>query len=95
MLPEMLVPCVKKDILVFTQRIMRKTINPCVYPEYRIYYSTCFSAEGHTGVVRCLQADSWRIVSAADDKTLKVGYPDFFVKLDFEIAVDQQTMARD
>ena len=30
------------------------------------------SAEGHTGVVRCLQADTWRIVSAADDKTLKV-----------------------
>lgn len=24
------------------------------------------------GVIRCLQADSWRIVSASDDKTLKV-----------------------
>ncbi|KAJ8302090.1 hypothetical protein KUTeg_021077 [Tegillarca granosa] len=30
------------------------------------------AAEGHTGVVRCLQADSWRLVSAADDKTIKV-----------------------
>ena len=29
-------------------------------------------SEGHTGVVRHLQADSWKIVSAADDKTLKV-----------------------
>uniref|UniRef100_A0A1I7XSN9 WD_REPEATS_REGION domain-containing protein n=1 Tax=Heterorhabditis bacteriophora TaxID=37862 RepID=A0A1I7XSN9_HETBA len=29
-------------------------------------------AEGHTGVVRCLQADIWRIVSAADDRTIKV-----------------------
>ena len=28
--------------------------------------------EGHTGVVRHLQADCWKIVSAADDKTLKV-----------------------
>ena len=25
-----------------------------------------------TGVVRCLVADRWRIVSASDDKTLKV-----------------------
>ena len=33
------------------------------------------SAEGHTGVVRCLQADTWRIVSAADDKTIKVNSP--------------------
>ena len=30
------------------------------------------AAEGHTGVVRCLQADNWRLVSAADDKTIKV-----------------------
>ena len=30
------------------------------------------SSEGHTGVIRCLQADSWRIVSSSDDKTLKV-----------------------
>lgn len=29
-------------------------------------------SEGHTGVVRCLQVDSWRIVSAADDRTIKV-----------------------
>jgi len=30
------------------------------------------TSEGHTGVIRCLQADSWRIVSSSDDKTLKV-----------------------
>jgi len=30
------------------------------------------SSEGHTGVIRCLQADEWRIISAADDKTIKV-----------------------
>jgi len=30
------------------------------------------SNEGHTGVVRCLQADEWRILSAADDKMIKV-----------------------
>ncbi|XP_014676127.1 PREDICTED: F-box/WD repeat-containing protein pof1-like [Priapulus caudatus] len=29
-------------------------------------------SKGHTGVVRCLQADSWRILSAADDRTIKV-----------------------
>ncbi|EEC18260.1 transducin beta chain, putative [Ixodes scapularis] len=29
-------------------------------------------SEGHTGVVRCLQADRWRIVSAGDDRALKV-----------------------
>lgn len=29
-------------------------------------------SEGHTGVVRCLQADQWRIVSAGDDRALKV-----------------------
>ncbi|EDO39072.1 predicted protein, partial [Nematostella vectensis] len=29
-------------------------------------------SEGHTGVIRCLQSDSWRIVSAGDDKTLKM-----------------------
>ena len=28
--------------------------------------------EGHTGVIRCLQADDWRILSAADDKMIKV-----------------------
>lgn len=51
-------------------------------------------SEGHTGVVRLLkcylylyvqflcrhlQADSWKIVSAADDKTLKVGVHKDFV----------------
>ena len=30
------------------------------------------SNEGHTGVIRCLQADHWRILSAADDKVIKV-----------------------
>jgi len=30
------------------------------------------SSEGHTGVIRDLQADDWRIISAADDKTIKV-----------------------
>ena len=30
------------------------------------------SNEGHTGVIRCLQADDWRILSAADDKMIKV-----------------------
>ncbi|XP_037774868.1 WD repeat-containing protein 5B-like [Penaeus monodon] len=30
------------------------------------------SSEGHTGVIRCLAADPWRIVSASDDKTIKV-----------------------
>jgi len=30
------------------------------------------SSEGHTGVIRHLQADDWRIISAADDKTIKV-----------------------
>jgi len=30
------------------------------------------SGEGHTGVVRCLQTDGSRILSAADDKTIKV-----------------------
>jgi len=30
------------------------------------------SGEGHTGVIRCLQADEWRILSAADDKMIKV-----------------------
>lgn len=31
-------------------------------------------SEGHTGVVRCLQVDAWRIVSAADDRTVKVHF---------------------
>ena len=30
------------------------------------------TSEGHTGVIRCLQADTWRIVSSSDDKTIKV-----------------------
>ena len=30
------------------------------------------NSEGHTGVIRCLQADDWRILSAADDKMIKV-----------------------
>ena len=30
------------------------------------------SSEGHRGVIRHLQADNWKIVSAADDRTLKV-----------------------
>lgn len=30
------------------------------------------SKEGHRGVIRTLQADSWRVVSGADDKTIKV-----------------------
>ena len=30
-------------------------------------------SEGHTGVIRHLQANHWKMVSAADDKTLKVG----------------------
>lgn len=38
-------------------------------------------SEGHTGVVRCLQVDSWRIVSAADDRTIKVCFLFFSDKL--------------
>ncbi|CAF3358346.1 unnamed protein product [Rotaria socialis] len=30
------------------------------------------SKEGHRGVIRTLKADSWRVVSGADDKTIKV-----------------------
>ena len=30
------------------------------------------SKEGHRGVIRALKADSWRVVSGADDKTIKV-----------------------
>ena len=30
------------------------------------------SCRPSTGVIRCLQADRWRIVSASDDKTIKV-----------------------
>jgi len=30
------------------------------------------TSEGHTGVIRCLQANAWRMVSASDDRTLKV-----------------------
>lgn len=33
------------------------------------------SKEGHRGVIRTLQADSWRVVSGADDKTIKVRQP--------------------
>lgn len=29
-------------------------------------------SEGHKGVVRNIQADHWRVVSASDDKTVKV-----------------------
>eukprot|EP00048_Salpingoeca_helianthica_P014498 m.221972 g.221972 ORF g.221972 m.221972 type:complete len:691 (+) comp15930_c0_seq1:110-2182(+) len=29
-------------------------------------------SEGHTGVIRQLQADQWRVVTASDDKTVKV-----------------------
>ncbi|KHJ91885.1 WD domain, G-beta repeat protein [Oesophagostomum dentatum] len=38
-------------------------------------------AEGHTGVVRCLQVDTWRIVSAADDRTIKVWNVDSLQRL--------------
>lgn len=30
------------------------------------------SSEGHTGVIRCLQADEWKNHLIADDKTIKV-----------------------
>lgn len=29
-------------------------------------------SEGHTGVIRCLQADRWRLVSGSDDKCVKI-----------------------
>eukprot|EP00054_Salpingoeca_dolichothecata_P014621 m.82899 g.82899 ORF g.82899 m.82899 type:complete len:830 (-) comp21086_c0_seq1:117-2606(-) len=29
-------------------------------------------SEGHTGVIRQIQADKWRVISASDDKTIKV-----------------------
>ena len=32
------------------------------------------SKEGHRGVIRALKADSWRVVSGADDKTIKVSH---------------------
>lgn len=39
--------------------------------------------EGHTGVVRNLQVDAWRIVSAADDRTVKVNLFILFIYLIF------------
>ena len=39
------------------------------------------SKEGHRGVIRTLQADSWRVVSGADDKTIKVNHHKIFTPI--------------
>ena len=55
--------------------------NVCLLPDYMGFIYVVLQcvntldwirSEGHTGVVRHLQANRWKMVSAADDKTLKV-----------------------
>jgi F-box/WD-40 domain protein 7 len=39
---------------------------------YEIFYIFFFFLKGHTGVIRCLKADSQKILSCSDDKTIKI-----------------------
>jgi F-box/WD-40 domain protein 7 len=50
------------------------------------------SKEGHRGVIRTLKADSWRVVSGADDKTIKVRkfLEGFLIKKVFRFGIYEQ-----